>query len=160
MTTTELIQFYERDLQKVMEELGLFKKEEDLWKTQGTINNPAGNLALHLAGGLNFLIGTTLGNTGYIRNRDLEFSIKGVERKLIVQQLQEVVEMIRKTISSITKEELEKPFPIFFDKEGATISYVLTQLLLHINYHLGQINYLRRSLEYANDIAGTGNLPI
>jgi hypothetical protein len=147
MTSSELVQFYERDLQKVIEEVNLFRKEEHLWKTQGSIKNSAGNLALHLTGGLNFLIGTTLGNTGYIRNRDLEFSIKGVERALIVQQLQELIEMIRKTISSITRDQLDEPFPIFFDKEGATADYVLTQLLLHINYHLGQINYLRRCLE-------------
>jgi hypothetical protein len=42
---------------------------------------------------------------------------------------------------------MESAFPIFFDKENATNDYVLTQLLLHLNYHLGQVNYLRRSLE-------------
>src|SRR6266496_1996348 len=37
--------------------------------------------------------------------------------------------------------------PIFYDKPKTSTSYVLVQLLLHLNYHLGQVNYLRRILE-------------
>lgn len=147
MTSTELIQFYERDLSKVIEEINSFKFEENLWKTIGGIRNSAGNLALHLIGGLNFLIGTTLADTGYVRNRDQEFAMKEVDRSLIIAELNDLIALINKTIGSMTEEEMKMPFPIYFDKENASNSYVLTQLLLHLNYHLGQINYLRRTLE-------------
>jgi hypothetical protein len=40
------------------------------------ISNSAGNLCLHLIGNLNHFIGATLGNTGYVRNREQEFSSK------------------------------------------------------------------------------------
>jgi len=30
-------------------------------------------------------------------------------------------------------------------------SYVLVQLLLHLNYHLGQVNYVRRIFEKVGD---------
>jgi hypothetical protein len=42
---------------------------------------------------------------------------------------------------------MEAEYPIFFDKPKTSTSYVLLQLLLHLNYHLGQINYLRRTFE-------------
>jgi hypothetical protein len=147
MTNGEIASLYERDICKLIEEINSFKDEENLWRTLGTIKNTSGNLALHVIGGLNYLIGATLSNTGYIRNRDQEFTDKGIDRKVIVEQLQELIPMINNTINSLTLEQMESPYPKFFDKENATNSYVLTQLLLHLNYHLGQVNYLRRILE-------------
>ncbi len=147
MTNSEIASLYDRDLRKLIEEIMSFKIEENLWKTYGTIKNSSGNLALHIIGGLNYLIGTTLAHTGYIRNRDREFTDKGIDRKLIVKQLEELIPMINQTVNSLTPEQIESPYPGFFDKENATNSYVLSQLLLHLNYHLGQVNYLRRVLE-------------
>ena len=147
MTNSEIAGLYERDLRKLIEEINLFEREENLWKTLGSIRNSSGNLALHIIGGLNFLIGTTLAHTGYVRNRDQEFINKSVEKNLILEQLEDLIPMIRKTLVALTPQQMESPYPRFFEKENATISYVLSQLLLHLNYHLGQVNYLRRALE-------------
>lgn len=147
MTNTELAELYQRDIEKLIAEIDLFKNEENLWKTTGTIKNSCGNLALHIIGGLSFHIGTTLGNTGYIRDRDREFTQKDIPRRSLTDQLSALIPQIKKTITSMSGERLNEPHPKFFDKENATISYVLTQLLLHLNYHTGQVNYLRRTLE-------------
>lgn len=147
MDKNEIINFYQRDINKIIEEMNLFKDEANIWKTCGTVNNSSGNLVLHLIGGLNCLIGNNLAKTGYVRNRDLEFTIKNIERQQLLEQLDEVSSMIDKAIRSLTNEQLDSTFPIFFDKENATIEYVLIQLLFHLNYHLGQINYLRRAFE-------------
>jgi hypothetical protein len=42
---------------------------------------------------------------------------------------------------------MDEDFPVFFDKSGTSVTYVLLQLLVHLNYHLGQVNYIRRMLE-------------
>jgi hypothetical protein len=147
MSNAELGDFYERDIRKLIEEVSLFTNEEDIWRTQGSVKNSSGNLVLHIIGGLNHFFGTTLAHNGYVRNRDLEFTRKGVARKELVTQLEELIPLIRKTLSAITPEEMEADFPIFFDKPKTSTSYVLTQLSLHLNYHLGQVNYLRRVLE-------------
>jgi Protein of unknown function (DUF1572) len=139
--------FYERDIRKLIEEVNLFRNEEDLWRTRGSVKNPAGNLVLHIVGGLNHLIGATLARTGYIRDRDQEFISKGVERKDLVAQLEALIPMINKTVNGLTPEQMETEYPIFFDKPKTSTSYVLLQLLLHLNYHLGQVNYLRRIFE-------------
>ena len=147
MLNTILANFYELDIRKMIEELNLFKKEENLWITQGSVKNSAGNLALHIIGGLNHFFGATLANTGYVRNRDLEFIKKGVERQVLVAQLEELIPLINQTLIGLSKEQMEADFPIFYDKPGTSTGYVLTKLLAHLNYHLGQINYLRRILE-------------
>ena len=144
MLNTVLANFYVRDIRKLIEELNQFKNEENLWITQGSVKNSAGNLALHIIGGLNYLIGTILANTGYVRNRDQEFIKKGVERKVLVAQLEELIPMIHQTLINLTQEQMEADFPIFFDKPNTSTGYVLIQLLAHLNYHLGQVNYLRR----------------
>ena len=150
MLNSVLANFYERDIRKLIEEVNLFRNEEDLWKTQGSVKNPAGNLVLHIIGGLNHLIGATLAQTGYVRNRDQEFIRKGVERKVLVAQLEELIPMIKRTINGSTQDEMNAEYPIFFDKPKTSTSYVLLQLVLHLNYHLGQVNYLRRILETTN----------
>jgi hypothetical protein len=147
MTNIELAQLYQRDLEKLITEINLFQYEENLWKTTGAIKNSSGNLILHIIGGLSFHIGTALANTSYVRNRDQEFITKDVPRKSLIDQLVGLISLIEETINSISNEQLNEPHPIFFDKAGATTSYVLTQLLLHLNYHIGQVNYLRRALE-------------
>jgi hypothetical protein len=147
MLNNLLANFYERDLRKVIEEINSFKNEENLWKIQGTVKNSCGNLVSHLIGGLNHYFGATLAHTGYVRDRPLEFAIKGVPGKELVAQLEALIPMIRKTLETLTLEEMSAEFPLVFDGARNSNSYVLTQLLTHLNYHLGQINYLRRILE-------------
>lgn len=147
MLNNLLVNFYERDLRKVIEEVNSFKNEEDLWKIQGTVKNSCGNLVSHLIGGLNHFIGATLAHTGYVRNRDLEFSVKGTPRKELVTQLELLIVTIKKALESFTPEMMEAEFPLMFDGAKNSNTYVLTLLLVHTNYHLGQINYLRRILE-------------
>lgn len=144
MLNDQLANFYERDLRKLIEEINLFRNEENLWKITGTVRNSAGNLALHLIGGLNYLIGAKLAQTGYVRNRDQEFARKGVERQDIVAQLEALIPMIAQTLNGV---DMEAEFPIMFDDAKRSNSYVLVQLSIHLNYHLGQVNYLRRILE-------------
>src|ERR1700709_2697990 len=98
MLNNVLAGFYERDIRKLIEEVNLFKNEEDLWKTQGSVKNSGGNLVLHIIGGTNHHIGATLAHTGYVRNRDKEFTSKGVVRKDLVTKLEELIPMINETV--------------------------------------------------------------
>jgi len=147
MLATILANFYERDLRRLIDEINLFRNEEDLWKTLGGVKNSAGNLALHITGGLNYLIGTNLARTGYVRHRDREFTMKGVKRVELVTGLEALIPMIRATLTGLTPKQMEAEYPILFDDAKNSHTYVLTQLLAHLNYHLGQVNYLRRILE-------------
>jgi hypothetical protein len=143
MLNTVLADFYERDIRKLIEEVNLFKNEEDLWRTEGSVKNSVGNLALHIIGGLNHLVGATLARTQYVRDRDKEFTSKGVKREDLVAGLEALIPMINETLNA---QDLNAEYPAFFDKPKTTIGYVLVQLLAHLNYHLGQVNYLRRIL--------------
>jgi len=147
MLNNLLATFYERDIRKLIEEVNLFSNEDNLWRTHGSVKNTSGNLVLHIIGGLNYLVGTQLAQTGYVRNRDQEFTSKGVKKEYLIAGLEELIPMINKTLNAFTQEDMEAEYPLIFDDMKVSNSYVLLQLLLHLNYHLGQVNYLRRTLE-------------
>jgi hypothetical protein len=147
MLNNILANFYERDICKLIEEVNLFKKEEDLWRTTGSVKNSSGNLVLHLIGGLNYFFGTLLADTGYVRNRDLEFTQKGVSRGELVAQLEALIPLITGTLQGLTESQMEAEYPVMFDNAKNSHTYVLVRLSTHLTYHLGQVNYLRRILE-------------
>lgn len=143
----DLILFFERDLRKLIDELNAFRDEENIWKTHGAVKNSCGNLVLHITGGTNYLIGTTLGHTGYVRNRELEFKEKNIARTELVRGLEELIPTVKRVLESIGETGLANKYPFPFDGAERSNQYVLTQLTLHLNYHLGQVNYLRRVIE-------------
>ncbi len=142
----EITQFFKRDLDKLIEEISLFKNEEDVWKIKKGISNSAGNLTLHLIGNLNYFIGTALGHTNYVRDREKEFSLKDIPREKLVGDIKDLQTMIENTLSKIQSEELKKDFPWTFNDKELSTENMLIHLSAHLNYHLGQVNYLRRIL--------------
>jgi Protein of unknown function (DUF1572) len=144
MMVKDIASLYERDLNKVIDEILLYKTEDHLWEIKEGISNPGGNLALHLAGGLQHFIGATLGKTGYVRDRDAEFAAKYIPRAKIIEALKIASETIGHQLSSMSEQDLEKDFPIAINNTVSPIGFVLLFFLTHLNYHLGQINYHRR----------------
>jgi uncharacterized damage-inducible protein DinB len=144
MTTGALSEFFERDLLKLKEEISAYKNEADLWVVRQEISNSAGNLCLHLIGNLNHFIGATLGHTGYVRERDLEFSQKNIPRTEMLEAIDRVIPIVKDTVRKLSSAELGKIFPLEKHGQAITTEYMLLHLLTHLSYHLGQINYHRR----------------
>jgi uncharacterized damage-inducible protein DinB len=146
MILETLKSIFKRDLLLLIKEIEQYETESKLWQLENQIQNTAGNLSLHLIGNLNHFIGATLGKTGYIRNRPLEFSDKNVPKTILIQDIQNTIVMIENVLSSIQESDLEKEYPILvFDQKISTM-YFLIHLSTHLTYHLGQINYHRRLL--------------
>jgi uncharacterized damage-inducible protein DinB len=138
---------YKKDLEKLKQEIVAFSNEKLIWKTESGINNSSGNLCLHLVGNLNHFIGALLGNSGYVRNRDQEFSLKDVPRDELIKKIENTIEVVDNTLATLRDEDLEKEFPVaLFDRKD-TCAFILTHLTTHLSYHLGQINYHRRLLD-------------
>jgi hypothetical protein len=133
-------------LSRLIQELEAFDEESQLWQKTEGVSNSAGNLALHLEGNLREYIGRQLGAVPYQRRRDEEFAGSGVTRADMVKRLGEVREIVVQTISGISDERLSAPYPErVLGIEWSTQQFIY-HLLAHFNYHLGQIDYLRRFL--------------
>lgn len=143
----ELIKLYDRDLDRLKNEITAFHQEDDLWSTINGVSNSAGNLCLHLVGNLNTYIGRNMGGSNYIRNRDAEFSLKDVPREKIIAQVEETKKIVLETLRHMDEEALAATHPENVLGYEMTNRYFLIHLAAHLSYHLGQINYLRRILE-------------
>ena len=143
----EINALFSRDLNKLVQEITLYSNEENIWLTDKNIANSAGNLVLHLVGNLNTYIGAMLGNTGYVRNRDLEFSQKGVPRAELIDKIKNTILVVSSSLSKLSDEDAKKEFPELVYEHKTSVEYLLISLAMHLGYHLGQINYHRRLLD-------------
>ncbi len=147
MLIQSLKTLFRRDLNRLEQELELYRNEEIIWHTERGITNSAGNLCLHLVGNLNTYIGAELGKTGYIRHRELEFSLKNIPRAELLQKVAETILVVENALDTLTVEQLDEEYPMLVFDEKTTTGYLLVHLTTHLSYHLGQINYHRRLLD-------------
>ena len=144
MITTILITLFEKELDKLKEELAAYEQDELVWKTSEGISNSGGNLCLHLTGNLQHFIGATLGDTGFIRNREAEFKLKNIPRQKLLEEVDNAKQVVTDTLEQLSKKELESEYPLQVFGEPLTTQFFLVYLLKHLSYHIGQINYHRR----------------
>tara|TARA_R110002111_G_scaffold86995_4_gene136282 strand:+ start:7117 stop:7560 length:444 start_codon:yes stop_codon:yes gene_type:complete len=146
MLTQTLLELFTRDLNLLTEEIRQYKNESNLWKTEGLITNSAGGLCLHLIGNLNHFIGAILGGTGYVRQRELEFTLTDVSKMELIKQVEDTLDVIDRTLKKLTEADLQKEYELQVFKKPMSTEYFLVHLSTHLSYHLGQINYHRRLL--------------
>lgn len=138
---------FKRDLEKLKSEIDSYKNESRLWHIEKNIANSAGNLCLHLIGNLNTYIGAELGKTGYIRNRELEFSLKNVSKKELLGKIEATMVVVENALNSIEAHQLTEDYPQDVLGKKMSTGFFLVHLATHLSYHTGQINYHRRLLD-------------
>jgi uncharacterized damage-inducible protein DinB len=141
-------EIFERELNKLIEEIKLYPNEESIWKLTQGIKNSGGNLCLHICGNLQHFIGNVIGNTGYIRNRDREFSAIQIPATELISEIQKTIKAVVTTLKSSPELNLEEEYTAMpahlLGKEKLTKGFFLMHLISHMDYHIGQINYHRR----------------
>lgn len=153
----ELRVLYLRELAACGRELDLFPSDEAVWATLPGVSNSAGNLVLHLCGNLRHFIGAQLGATGYLRNREAEFTRHGEPRSVLRAELAAATRDVSETLDLLTPAVLAAPYPSRLPPADIATStgQFLMHLASHLAYHLGQIDYLRRIANADSRTAGT-----
>ncbi len=147
MLKEDLIEIFERDINKLRDEISLYKSESALWKIDGEIKNCGGNLCLHLIGNLREFIGRILGGVEYKRDREKEFSLKGVSRSELLEGIDKAKEAVAAALQKLHDDDFKKIYPVDVAKKNMTTGFFLVSLIAHLNYHVGQINYHRRLID-------------
>jgi hypothetical protein len=147
MVIETLQKIFKRDLEKLKQEIASYRNESNLWKVDKSIANSSGNLCLHLVGNLNAYIGAEIGKTGYVRNRDLEFSLKNIPQAQLVKMIEDTIVVVEDGLNKLNENDLEREYPLLVFKEKTSTGYFLIHLTVHLGYHLGQVNYHRRLLD-------------
>jgi uncharacterized damage-inducible protein DinB len=138
------MKLFARDLDKLIAEVNMCKRDGNLWRIAGDVKNSAGNLCLHIIGNLQHFIGAVIGETGYIRDREAEFSTTAVSRDILLSALLETKEIVIDSLQKLDRNKLQEIYPIDVFGEKMSYEYFMIHLIGHLNYHLDQINYIRR----------------
>jgi uncharacterized damage-inducible protein DinB len=119
--------------------------DQQLWAKPTDPGNSVGHLILHLSGNLNHFVGATLGGTGYVRDRNREFTEgRPPARQDLMKGLDDAVAMFRRVVGGLDEKRLSAPHP---DDKSRTVYRTLVRLVAHFALHRGQMSYIVRMLE-------------
>jgi uncharacterized damage-inducible protein DinB len=154
--STELAALYRRDLPRLLQQLEAID-DQHLWSVVPGVTNSAGNLMLHLSGNLREFVGRQIGGVVYTRDRAREFGAKDVPRAELAADLTELAELVPRVLDQLSGERWYQMFPEQVLPGGPiTNRQFVIHLYGHLNYHLGQIDYLRRTLTGQGALARRG----
>src|ERR1700689_3131773 len=151
-----LAALFSRALMRLIQELQAFPNDEALWQRAPGVTNSAGNLVLHLEGNLREFIGRQLGGIAYRRARDQEFALNGATREDLVERMERIKELVAKVVGELSDSDLAAAYPEPILETPLSSHDFLVHLHGHLNYHLGQIDYLRRILTEGSAVAFAG----
>ena len=123
---------------------------EQFWKNPYSYGNSVGHVVLHLTGNLNYYIGARVAGTGYVRNRDLEFTeTRRPSKAEVLGKFDEAVVMVIATIEKQKDDDWTLPYSAEREPQAKDRFTVLLRCAVHLYHHIGQINYLCRELSKA-----------
>jgi len=141
LAKTALIEALEKMRADVRELAGPLS-EGQFWAKPIEPGNSVGHLVLHLAGNLNHFVGAQLGATGYVRDREREFTETKVPSKTeALGKLDDAVATFRRVVGGLSAEQLAAPHP---EARFGLVMNALVHLLAHFALHRGQMSYIVR----------------
>jgi len=144
---TALAELFARDLTRLLQEVQAFAGHDALlWETGGRAANSCGNLALHLEGNLREYVGRQLGGHAYTRQRDREFADRGLTVDELAARLRDLPQLIPGVVAGLPPGASEQVYPQNVLGRPLSTGQFLLHIYGHLNYHLGQMDYLRRAM--------------
>jgi len=114
----------------------------EVWAKPLEPGNSVGHLVLHLTGNLNHFVGAQLGKTGYVRDREREFTeANPPTRQMLQTNLDAAVATFRSVVEKLSAEQLQAPHP---EAKFGSVFKTLVHLVAHFALHRGQMSYIVR----------------
>lgn len=121
--------------------------EEEFWRNPFSHGNSVGHLVLHLTGNLSYYVGARIAGSGYVRNRDLEFSESRKPPKAeVLRKFDETITLVIATIEEQTEADWTAPYTAEREPESKNRMTLFLRCASHLYHHVGQIIYLSREL--------------
>ena len=125
--------------------------EKQFWIKPHSYGNSFGNLVLHITGNLNYYVGAQIAQTGYIRQRDLEFTqILVGQKQEVLRKLDEAVDMVVASITNQTPGDWEQTFSAVGVDDVKDRFGLYLRCAVHFHHHIGQMIYIVKELTQAS----------
>jgi uncharacterized damage-inducible protein DinB len=121
--------------------------EEQFWQRPFPYGNSFGHLVLHLTGNLSYYIGTEIAGTGYVRERDREFTEANPPSKAeALGKLEEAVAMVVATLQAQTATDWAQSYTARREEDAGNRFNIFLRCATHFYHHVGQMIFLTREL--------------
>jgi hypothetical protein len=142
----ELVSCY-RDSARRVRTLAERLSEEQFWEKPYPYGNSFGNLVLHITGNLSYYIGARIASTGYVRERELEFTESHPGRKdEVLRKLDEAVSIVVDTLGAQTDDTWEEEYTAAGVDDVRNRFGIFLRCAAHFHHHVGQMIYLVEAL--------------
>lgn len=133
-----------RDLLARIQALTSDLSEVEFWTNPYPYGNSVGHLVLHLTGNLNYYIGTQLAATGYVRDRELEFTETAPPPKAeALRRLAAAVELVVATLETQGEADWGSAYSAVGVDDVSDRFSIFLRCAVHFHHHLGHISYVR-----------------
>ena len=121
--------------------------EAQFWAKSYPYGNSFGHLVLHLTGNLNYYIGAQIASTGYVRDREREFTDPNPPAKgEALKGLDGAVAMVMETIRKQSSSDWVKAYSAVGTNCSNRLDIVMV-CVAHMQHHIGQMIYLGYELK-------------
>lgn len=121
--------------------------ETQFWTKPFSFGNSFGHLVLHLTGNLNYYIGAQIASTGYVRDREREFTER--DRPSKAEALKRLHDVIAIVLATIGKQSPDDWSADYYAVGTNCINRfdIFVQCAGHMQHHVGQMIYLVSELQ-------------
>ncbi len=120
--------------------------DEQFWTKPYPYGNSFGHLVLHLTGNLSYFIGTEIAETGYVRDREREFTDLSMRpRADVLTDFDTAIQMVVTTVNTQTAESWSEPYAATGSDHSDRFG-ILLHCAAHLYHHVGQMIYLEKEL--------------
>jgi DinB family protein len=131
------------ELAERVRELAAPLTDEQFWRKPYPYGNSFAHLVLHLTGNLSYYIGAEIGNTGYVRNRDREFSeTERPPKQEVMRRFDAAVEVVQKTIGAQRADDWGRDYSALREEDALDRFGIFLRCATHLHLHIGQMIFL------------------
>jgi hypothetical protein len=119
--------------------------EDQFWRKPYPYGNSFGHLVLHLTGNLNYYIGAQIAATGYVRDREREFTDSQPPSKAeALRRFDEAIAMVVHTLAEQTAESWSQEYKAVGADMCPNRFSIVLRCSAHLFHHIGQMIYLTK----------------
>src|SRR5882762_7677040 len=121
--------------------------DEQFWTKPFPFGNSFGHLVLHLTGNLNYYIGTEIAGTGYVRDRDREFTeATRPSKDEVMKRFDEAAAMVARTARMQSENDWPLKYTALREADAGNRFDIFLRCASHLHHHVGQMTYLQFEL--------------
>jgi hypothetical protein len=126
-----------------LHELAAPLTDEEFWRRPFPFGNSFGHLVLHLTGNLNYYIGAQIARTGYVRDREREFTEpRHLPKEEVLDNFDRAIKMVLWTVGKQSADDWSAYYKAVGASNVTHRFHMVLRCAAHLDHHVGQMIYL------------------